>query len=177
MLSSEETPNAAPAASAAPAADTNVPVEHLHRMADLYHVPMSESSIQEIAKSEPHVPKETASALEDYFKTVSQGLFPTFAKQIKSGIPTAHLLDPYRQVAKMVLGDHVEPDFIGDPKWGKAVNGGRDQDGRPIPMGLDEWKQHIMMDKDYGYDRTPQAMLHANKIIDMLSQAFEGGHQ
>ena len=52
---------------------------------------------------------------------MAQGLYPTLAKQIKAGLKPAHLLEPYRQVARMVMQDQeLSPDFISDPKWSAA---------------------------------------------------------
>ena len=144
------------------------------KMLHMYHVPMSPETINSMAEPDGTVHPDKMKSLEEYVKNVAQGLFPTLAPQIKAGIPTAYLVDPYRHVAKMLLGEHVDPDFIGDPKWGMALTGGQDKDGRRIPMGLDEWKQHMMRSRDYGYQNTEAAHRHAEKIAAALHEAFGG---
>lgn len=145
-------------------------------MLHMYHVPMSNDTINAMADPDGTIHPDRMKSLEEYVKNVAQGLFPTLAPHIKAGIPTAYLVDPYRQVAKMLIGEHVEPDFIGDPKWGMALTGGQDKDGRRIPMGLDEWKQHMMRSRDYGYQHTDAAREHAEKVAAAIHEAF-GGQQ
>ena len=146
------------------------------KMLHMYHVPMSPETINSMADPDGTIHPDRMKSLEEYVKNVAQGLFPTLAPHIKAGIPTAYLVDPYRQVAKMLIGEHVDPDFIGDPKWGMALTGGQDKDGRRIPMGLDEWKQHMMRSRDYGYQHTDAAREHAGKVAAAIHEAF-GGQQ
>lgn len=148
-------------------------VGDLANLADLYHVPMSHGTLQQLGDEHGNVTPEKHAAFEDYLKTAAQGLYPTFAKQIAAGIPTGHLLDPYRQIAKIQLGDHVEPNFH-DPMWEAALSGGRDKDGKPQPMGLAEWKSHLRTSPDYGFHETPQGQQMMSKGLDALKQAFEG---
>jgi hypothetical protein len=169
------TPGAeAPAAPAMPGKEGEpVTVKDLAEMAHMYHVPVSRGTLEDLAEPDGTIEPKKAAAFEQYIITMAQGLFPTFAPQIAAGIPTAHLTEPYRQVAKMTLGDHVEPDFIGDPKWGQAMTGGRDpKTGRPVPMGLDEWKSHMMKNREYGYEFTPQSHQQVAKMMDTMNQAM-----
>jgi len=145
----------------------------LAKIADLYHVPVSRGTIESMADENGHVTPEKHQAFHEYVKSAAQGLYPSMAKQIAAGIPTAHLLDPYRQVAKMQLGEHVEPDFHNDPKWEAALTGGRDKDGKPVPMSLGEWKRHLRTQPEYGYQNTPQGQEMMSKALDALRQAFE----
>jgi hypothetical protein len=142
-------------------------VADLKQLAHDYAVPMSEGTLKEIGKD---LTPEKAKAFEEYIKTTAQGLYPTLAPQIKAGIPTAHLLDPYRQVAKQMLGDDFEPNFQTDPKSRAALEGGRDpQTGRPVPMSLSEWQGHIRQHPGFGWDKTPQAH-------EMIANALAGAH-
>ena len=137
----------------------------LKSMAHDYAVPMSEGTLHKIAED---LTPEQAKAFEEYIKTAAQGLYPTLAPQIKAGIPTAYLLDPYRQVSKQVLGEDHEPDFVGDPKSAAALSGGMDPaTGRPAPMSLDQWKGHLQSHPGFGYDQTPQAQ-------ETISNALQG---
>lgn len=146
-------------------------VGDLRQMAEMYHVPISDSTLDGIAKD--GVTPEKASAFEEYVKTTAKGLYPTLAKQIDAGIPTAYLLDPYRQVAKQKLGEAYEPNFQTDPSAIAALTGGTDPTtGRPAPMSLEDWKQHIMTDPSFGYDKTPEAMGKAQQIIQALQKGF-----
>lgn len=146
--------------------------DDLAKMADLYHVPISHETLKSMADEQGAVSPEKHAAFEDYLKTTAQGLYPTMAKQIASGIPTAHLLDPYRQVAKMQLGEHVEPNFH-DPMWEQALTGGRDKDGRPAPMSLSEWKGHLRSEPKYGFHDTPQGQQMMSDAIEALRQGME----
>jgi hypothetical protein len=147
----------------------------LMNMAELYHVPMSESTVKQIAGE--NVTPEKAKAFEEYVKTTAIGLYPTLATQIKAGIPTAYLLDPYRQIAKQKLGEDFEPNFQSDPKATAALSGGSDPaTGRPAPMSLDQWKQHIMNEPGFGYDKTPEAINTARQSMEALQQEFTRSH-
>ena len=146
-------------------------VSDLRQMAELYHVPMSEETLKGIAGGS--VTPEKSKAFEEYIKMTAKGLYPTLAKQIDAGIPTGYLLDPYRQVAKQKLGEQYEPNFQTDTNANAALTGGTDPTtGRPAPMSLEEWKQHIMSEPSFGYDKTPEAMDKAQKIIAALHDGF-----
>jgi len=139
-------------------------------MAQLYAVPMSEGALQAIAKD---ATPEKAKAFEEHVKTTAQGLYPSLAPQIAAGIPTAHLLDPYRQVAKQMLGESFEPDFIADPKSAAALAGRIDEKtGRPTLMSLDQWKQHIKSHPGFGWDTTPAAHEQIGQVIKALHESF-----
>lgn len=150
-------------------------LEDLKRMAHDYAVPMSDGTMSEIAKD---LTPEKAKAFEEYIKTAAQGLYPTLAPQIKAGIPTAYLLDPYRQVAKQMLGDQHEPDFVGDPASAAALSGNVDPaTGRPAPMSLDQWKGHLQSHPSFGYDSSPQAVQTAQNALDGFMGAMNEGAQ
>lgn len=147
----------------------------MQELAHLYQVPMSEGTLKQIA-GDGEVSPEKANAFEEYLKTAAQGLYPAFAPQIAAGIPTAHLLDPYRQVGKQMLGENFEPDFVNDLKSSAALNGSTDpKTGRPIPMTLDQWRQHIMNEPSFGWGYTPQAHQRVNSILAMLKQGLDQG--
>lgn len=148
-------------------------VSDLKQMADLYHVPMTNETLKGIAGDS--LTPEKAKAFEEYVKTTAMGLYPTLAPQIKAGIPTSYLLDPYRQTAKQLVGDSYEPNFQTDPSATAALTGGTDPTtGRPAPMSLDQWKQHVMTNPSFGYDKTPQALAQANQAVAALHQSLGG---
>lgn len=138
--------------------------------ADMHLVPMSEGSMKTVTAG---MDETKLQAFQEYIKTTAQGLYPTFAKQIAAGIPTAHLVEPYRQVGKQMLGEDFNPDFIADPKSAMALTGGMDPNTeRPAPMSLQQWKQHIINHDDFGYAYTPAAHQTANQIIEALNKGF-----
>ena len=146
------------------------------QMADLYHVPVSDGTIADITGTNP-TPEKTK-AFEEYLKTSAQGLYPTLAPQIAAGIPTAHLLDPYRQVGKQMLGENFAPDFIADPKASVALTGGmHPETGRPAPMSLDQWKQHLMTEPGFGWGYTQQAHDRVNMLLSNLEQGLKAPHE
>jgi len=147
----------------------------MKQLAHDYAVPMSEGTLKQIAED---MTPQKARAFEDYLKTTAQGLYPTLAPQIEAGIKTAYLLDPYRQVAKQMLGEDHESDFMTDPKSSAALSGGRDpKTGRPVPMSLDEWKGHIKSHSGFGWDKTPAAHEQVNNVMQQLQQAMSGQEQ
>jgi len=147
----------------------------MKQLAHDYAVPMSDGTLKELAQD---MTPEKGKAFEDYVKTTASGLYPSLAPQIQAGIKTAYLLDPYRQVAKQMLGEQFEPNFMTDPKSSAALNGGRDpKTGRPVPMSLDEWKGHIQSHPGFGWDKTPAAQEKVASIIQGLQQEMAGGQQ
>ena len=153
--------------------NTDLRVGHLAQLANTYMVPYSMGTLQQLADEKGSVTPEKAQAFEENLKQQASGLYPTLAGSIKAGIPTAHLLEPYRQVAKKTLGDHVEPDFLGDPKWQQALTGGTDPKTQgPAPMGLAEWQNHMKRDQKYGYQHTPQANAQVGELLHNMAQAF-----
>lgn len=145
----------------------------IKEMADLYHVPLSDETVKAVAEG---ADQTKIAAFENYLKVAAEGLYPTFAEQIKAGTPTAYLLDPYRQVAKSLLGDDFEPDFVGNPRDGQALSGGSDpKTGRPTPMSLDQWKQTVMTDPRFHYDQTPHAIAAAQYAMQKLHENMQNG--
>jgi len=140
----------------------------MKQLAHDYAVPMSEGTLKQIAED---MTPQKAKAFEEYLKTTAQGLYPTLAPQIEAGIKTAYLLDPYRQVAKQMLGEDHEPNFMTDPKSSAALNGGHDpKTGRPVPMSLDEWKGHLQSHPGFDYKSTPAAQEKMSSILQGLAQ-------
>jgi hypothetical protein len=150
-------------------------VKQLADLAHEYHVPMAESVLQDIVGDGKVANPEKVQAFEAYLQEAASGLFPTFAPQIKAGIKTAYLLDPYRQVGKKVLGDKFEPDFVGDPRSSIATNGGNDpKSGRPIPMTLEQWAQHLKTEPSFNWIKTPAGQANLRKVMASIQQGFEG---
>lgn len=146
-------------------------VGEIQKIADDYVIPISSEGIVHWQKIDK--PEE----FKKYAEQVSSGLFPTFAPQIMAGLPTKVLLDPYVQMAQQILGPVMNEPNWNDPKWSAALQGAVDpKTGRPVPMTLDQWRQHLMTDPGHGYDRTPEAHSRANDFVTELHKQF-GGQQ
>ena len=155
---------------------SHMTLAEMSSLAEQYHVPISEETLAKLGAPDGQVSPEKAAAFEDYLKTTASGLYPTLAPQIKAGIPTSYLLDPYRQVGKQVLGDQFEPNFQSDPKSRAALQGGFDpQTGRPAPMSLSEWQTHLKSDPAFDYMETPQGQQEKAQILAKIHSAFQGG--
>jgi hypothetical protein len=152
-----------------------ITADDLKKMAEEYAVPMSDGTF---AKLTENLTPEKIQAFEEYVKNAAMGLYPTFAKQIKAGIPTKALLEPYRQVGKQVLGEDFEPDFVGDPKSADALQGATDPEtGRATPMSLNQWRTHLMTHKGFGWDKTPAANEKIQQVLQALDHGFNNPPQ
>ena len=159
-----------------PAAEAQVrpaTVDDLASMAHDYHVPMSRDTLEKMAPDGTVHPDHVA-AYEDYLKKTASGLYPSLAPQIQSGLPTSFLLDPYRQIGKQVLGDDYEPDFQTNMHDRAALQGGSDPTGRPSPMTLDHWQQHLKSDPFYGYMASPEGQNETELAKARIISALKG---
>ena len=152
------------------------PLEQMKQLAHDYQVPISEGTLQQIAGTKGGAAENKLPAFEEYIKTTAQGLYPTMAKQIAAGIPTAYLLEPYRHVGKQILGEDFEPDFIGDSRHAKALTGNIDPaTGRPAPMSLSEWGEHLRTEPTLGWHNTPDGQRQTNEVLENIHKAFTEG--
>ena len=165
-----QAPSAGDAMSDTPALPAEEPKkqDEVHKIADDYVIPISDDAAKAWEKAGPDKFKK-------YAEQVASGMYPTFADQIAAGLPTRVLLDPYVQVAAQILGPMMtEPDWL-DPKWSAALQGGVDpKTKRPVPMTLDEWRQHLMTNPSHDYGKTPQALDRANAFVNELHKQFGG---
>lgn len=189
----------------APAEPPKAPtLDEAKQLVDQYHVPMHDDVLKklvgdlgkvdptptDVSRETPGGPRETSgatgsaapepvhpgmSALENYLKQVSSGLYPGLASSIQAGMKPAYLLEPYRQIAKQVLGPDFEPNFQSDPKMRAALQGGRDAQGRPTPMSLDEWMTHLKSDPGINYHASPQGQQEIADAKVRIVQAMRGG--
>jgi len=156
-----------------PVTPTGDQMEQMKALAHNYQVPMSEESIKGIVDASIGEPEAKAKAFEGYLSTMAQGLYPTLAPQIKAGIPTAYLLEPYRQVAKQVLGQQFEPDFIGNTRHSAALSGQIDQaTGRPAPMSLDQWTKYLKTEPSFDWRSTEDGDREYQRVHQQLKQIF-----
>ena len=153
----------------------------LRSIAEDYHVPLDTDAIHAWGDSILARHTEQADAhkeFTDYVKTMASGLYPTLAPQINNGMSVRHLLEPYRMVAKSVLGHDVEPNFH-QPNWNKALTGNVDEkSGRPAPMSLEAWRQELLSNPEFGWHETDQGKEHIGRVLGDLHELFKtGGNQ
>jgi hypothetical protein len=161
---------AAPAKTTAAKKEPVPTAKAMEDIANRYMVPITKDVIKVLAKE---LTPAKLNAFEEYMKQQAMGLYPTLAKQIEQGMPTRALIEPYRQVGKQVLGQNFEPDFIGDPKSAAALHGHVDEaTGRPAPMPLHKWKEHLMNERSFGWEYTPAAHEAAQKVTSALNEGF-----
>jgi len=142
----------------------------MQRVADDYVIPISTPALDEWAKT------GDVEQFKAYAVQVAAGMYPNFAPQITTGIPTRILLDPYVQVAMQVLGPVMKQPNWSDPKWSAALNGGIDpKTNRPIPMTLDEWRKHLMTHPGHNWEQSPQAQERASQFSKIINDGFGGG--
>ena len=150
-------------------------VDDLASMAHDYHVPMTRATLERFAPENGEVHPQHVQAFEEYLKKTASGLYPTMAPQINSGIPTSFLLDPFRQVGKQVLGEGYEPDFQTNLHDRAALQGSTDPaTGRPAPMTLDQWQQHLKSDPAYGYMDSQQGQEEKQLAKQRIISALKG---
>ena len=147
----------------------------LQTMAHNYHVPVSDGTFKQIVGDAENVAPEKAQAFEEYLKTAAQGLYPSLAPQIASGIPTAALLDPYRQVGKQVLGEGFEPNFQTDARARMALEGWTDpKTGRPAPMSLSDWTSYLKTEPSFGWTHSDQGVAARRMVLEKIHSEFGG---
>lgn len=156
-------------------------------MAHQYLVPMSQAAIQRWADTAAQSAtgatqyerkeNETDNFKEQYIIPTASQLYSTFATQIKKGVTTQTLLDPYAQMAAKTLGE-TTPETLGvtwanNPKWRVAVTGGKAATGKvQAPMSLTAWHQHLVSTPQYGWTKTDTAkQMHAS-VGQQLAQAL-----
>ena len=147
---------------AKPTEKTLTPAE-VKQMAHDYMVPISDGSVDEIAKGQPK-----HEAVLHFVKEQAKSLFPTWAEHIDNGIATAHIAQPYAEIKKQMLGPDATFDPHGDEKDRLALTGGRDDKGRPAPMTHDQWRNHIRTHTGYRWAHTEMA----HQIAENFSREF-----
>jgi hypothetical protein len=134
----------------------------------------------------------TQASFLQYAQNQAISMYPQFTTQIKNGMNTKTLLEPYAEVAASVLGygsvsgtgNSVSAAATGDaisslginwsqPKWSKALQGGRDPaSGQAVPMSLDQWRANLITDPQYGWQHTDDAKNAAMAVSDHLLSVF-----
>ena len=143
----------------------------LQKVAEDHHVPMDFEGIKDWGRALAGRHDTHSGAVQEFTKYIQQmasGLYPTLAPQIQQGLPVKALLDPYRMLAKQVLGHEVEPNFA-DPHWNKALTGNIDEKtGRAAPMSLEHWRQELLTNPAFGYSKTERGQEQQAAVLNEL---------
>jgi len=152
----------------------------LQGVADDYQVPMSQDAVHDWVTAHSGAKhQDVLKTFTDYIKPMAMGMYPTLSAQIQQGIPVRSLMEPYRLIAKNLLGEDAQIDWS-QPHWNKALTGNVDPaTNRAAPMSMDQWRQQLMIDPVYGYGETDAAQMATESFLDELNQAFHrpGGFQ
>jgi hypothetical protein len=140
-------------------------------LAAQYLVPMSDGRLQDWTRRV--LAGETS--VDDYKAYVQKqaaSLFPDLASEIQSGMTVADYLDPYEQMAAQTLG--INPAQVNwlDPKWQQAVFRTDQGTSKRTVMSLADWGKTLRTDKQYGYDKTPEAVRAGTQLASAVAQAF-----
>ena len=130
-----------------------------------------------------------ASAVKQ-FQQQAQGLYPSLAPQIAAGNTVQNLVAPYFNVAEAVTGvpaSTMQADVAsgGVSKWGAFLQGGNNPSGSTQPenstgktqagpqmMTLDQWKQNLMSNPQYGFQNTQGAKDMAEQMSSAILNTF-----
>lgn len=150
----------------------------LRSIAADHHVPLDDDTIHawgDNLMSRHQKGTDAHTEFTDYVKQMAMGLYPTLAPQIKNGMSVRHLLEPYRMVAKSVLGRDVEPNW-NQPNWNRALIGNVDEkSGRPAPMSLEAWRQELLTNPEFGWHETDNGKEHLGRVLGELHNLFHTG--
>ena len=122
------------------------------------------------------------SAIDAYttqFQQQAKGLYPTIAAQIDSGVTVANIMAPYNQLTAQYTGKDMAA--IQNQQASGAVNpydaflqgGPKDpKTGQPSMMTMDQWKQKLMQDPQYGFQNTQGAKNMASGFASAILNEF-----
>ena len=132
------------------------------------------SGLVDFAKSLPQAASDDWNTIHNSVKDMAKGMYPTLDTQLDK-FTTRTLVEPYRQMAKLTIGDHVSPDFMNEPRWMRALQGQLDEKtGRAAPLSLEGWKKMLMTDPQYGFQHTEHAKQMTSQAMANLHSAFSG---
>lgn len=121
--------------------------------------------------------RSSQEAFEEVMREHAKSLYPTLADHIDRGISVRQYAEPYAQVAAQYL-DMNPADFdLTDPKWNAALQTTR-HDGNKTslaPVSLADWKHKLMVDKQYGWEKSSMAQNDAVAFENSLAEMF--GHK
>ena len=121
--------------------------------------------------------KDAASAAEQHFQTLAAGAYPALAGQIMSGQDVATLITPYNNITAQYTGK--DPASLSNPGVDPTsadyafLQGAKDpKTGQPTMMTMNEWKQKLMQDPQYGFQNTAGGKALASQMASSILNAF-----
>lgn len=133
-------------------------------LAARYGLPMSERQAYDwTVRIGTGVADETT--VEQELRRQAIGLYPGLAPQLQQGLTVEDVAEPYRQIAAELLERDPDQIQLNDPLFNRPLRGER-------PMALEEWRQTLMTDERYGWDRTHNARGVAVEMIGQLGRTF-----
>lgn len=109
----------------------------------------------------------------DYMRTQAKSRYARNAQltaALDTGLTVRQYADPYVQTAAKELAINPETIDLGQSKWSRFLDEGTDpaQQG----MTLDQWRQTLRSDQQYGWDKTQAARDEASVLTAQLARKF-----
>jgi hypothetical protein len=152
-----------------------------------YAIPETPAQIQAMVKNalqgatveSMYVAADAAEAqATETFQQQAAGMYPALSAQIGQGATVQDLTAPYFNVAEAYTGvpaSTMTADQAtgGVSKWGNFLQGANDpKTGTPTLMTLDQWKQTLMQDQQYGFQNTQGAKDMAEQFTSAILNEF-----
>lgn len=106
--------------------------------------------------------------LEAYFTGKAMSMYKGVRDDLKAGMTTREVLDPYLADAAEELGITEGSIDAFDAKWSAALSGGKDG----AALTREEWLAKIRTEKKYGWDKTIKAQNEAAEAGNQVLQLF-----
>ena len=145
-------------------------LDSLRANAKQYMVPVSDAALNKWVK-DVQLGNLTEQDFTTYLREQAKSLFPGLAAAIDRGVTVEQYADPYRQQAASIL--EVDPqaiDFMGDPKYSKALFQKDPKTGDNTSMSLADWGSYLRGLPEYG--KTRQANQQAAAFGNALATTF-----
>jgi len=114
--------------------------------------------------------RSSLDAFTEYARNQAKIHYTALAPDIDRGITVRQWAEPYVQEAAELLGINPSDVDIRDARWSRALR--QRTDKGLAPMDLFTWRQTLMADPAYGYDRSEHAVGAANQLRDALARDF-----
>jgi hypothetical protein len=150
-------------------------VSQLKATAGDWGVPVSDANAFDWAKK-IRMGRSSQDAFEETMRQQAKSMFPALADAIDRGVSVRQYADPYAQLAAQTLEINPADFDLTDPKWQSALQVPVVKAGEKMshfrPQTLAEWRQTMMTDPKYGWDRTDNAKGAALDIGNSIAQQF-----
>lgn len=110
--------------------------------------------------------------MHHYFRETAKGLYPSWRAHIDAGIAPAHMIEPYRQILKQMLGPNAELD-LSNHDHSAIFRGQVDPKTKMHTlMSHDEWRAHVAQTPSFRYAYTRHAHERAQSFLAALHASF-----